>query len=219
MKIGIIGSGISGLSIANILKEKHEVIVFEKSSESGGLIKCERIKDCLFHKVGGHVFNSRNEKVLNWFWSYFDIDTEFVKAKRNAKILFKDNIIGYPIENYIYLFDKAIIKEIISELLELHKGAQKLPLEYDNFENFLKGNFGKTLYEIYFKPYNQKVWQTDLSIVDMQWLEGKLPMPNLRDILLSNIIGEEEGEMVHSTFLLSKGRRITIYNKQVKERH
>lgn len=204
MKIAVIGSGISGLSIANILKEKYQVIVFEKGAKTGGLIKCERINDCLFHKVGGHVFNSRNEKILNWFWSYFDRDTEFVKAKRNAKIFFKNNIIGYPIENYIYLFDKVLIKKIISELLELHKGDQKSPFEYDNFESFLKGNFGETLYEIYFQPYNQKIWNTDLRIVAMEWLDGKLPMPNLSEILLSNIVGEEEGEMVHSTFYYPK---------------
>jgi protoporphyrinogen oxidase len=75
-----------------------------------------------------------------------------------------------------------------------------LPFEYDDFESFLKGNFGKTLYEIYFKPYNHKIWQIDLSTVSMKWLEGKLPMPNFKEILLSNIMGEEEGEMVHATF-------------------
>jgi protoporphyrinogen oxidase len=200
MKIGIIGGGISGLSIANLLNKNHDVVVFEKAHDPGGLIKCERVNDCLFHKVGGHVFNSRNEKIFNWFWSYFDRENEFVKAKRNAKIFFNDSIIGYPIENYIYLFDKSLIKAIISELFELQQKPQKLPFEYENFEGFLKGNFGKTLYEIYFKPYNHKIWQIDLSTVSMEWLEGKLPMPNFKEILLSNIIGEEEGEMVHATF-------------------
>jgi UDP-galactopyranose mutase len=40
----------------------------------------------LFHLVGGHVFNSKNETVLEWFWRFFDKDKEFVKASRNAKI-------------------------------------------------------------------------------------------------------------------------------------
>jgi len=204
MRFAIIGSGISGLSMANILKDKHDVTVFERNVKPGGLIKCERVKDCLFHKVGGHVFNSRNEKVFNWFWAHFDRDNEFVKAKRNAKVFFNNAIIGYPIENYIYLFDKLLIKKIVTELLELQKKPSLSPFEYDNFESFLKSNFGDTLYEVYFKPYNKKIWQTDLSTVAMDWLEGKLPMPNLGEIIQSNIIREEEGNMVHSTFYYPK---------------
>jgi protoporphyrinogen oxidase len=204
MKIGVIGSGISGLSIANLLKDNHEVIVFERQKKLGGLIKCERVNDCLFHKVGGHVFNSRNQKVFNWFWSHFDKDKEFVQAKRNAKVFFNEKIIGYPIENYIYLFDKALVKDIVAELLELQTKPKISPFDYENFEDFLKGNFGNTLYEIYFKPYNHKIWRTDLNTVSMKWLDGKLPMPNLEEIIQNNITRSEEDNMVHSTFYYPK---------------
>jgi protoporphyrinogen oxidase len=204
MKIAIIGTGVSGLSVANMLKDKHEVILFEKETRAGGLIKCDRVNDSLFHKVGGHVFNSRNSEVLNWFWSHFDRESEFVKAKRNAKVFFNDKTIGYPIENNLYSFDRNIVKDVIKELLELQKTNKISPFEYPNFEKFLQGTFGNTLYEIYFKPYNNKIWKTDLSTVSMQWLEGKLPMPVLQKIIESNIFREDDGEMVHSTFFYPK---------------
>lgn len=204
MKIAIVGTGISGLSIANMLNKQHEVKLFERAPKAGGLIKCERVQDCLFHKVGGHVFNAKNTEVLDWFWSHFDREDEFVKAKRKAKVFFNDAIIGYPIENYIYLFDKETIKKIIPELLTLQCQPKRSPFEYDNFESFLQNSFGNTLYETYFKPYNRKIWQTDLSTVAMEWLEGKLPMPNIQDIFESNILREEEDNMVHSTFYYPK---------------
>ncbi|WP_220399721.1 NAD(P)-binding protein [Filimonas effusa] len=204
MKIGIIGSGISGLSIANLLKDKHDVQVFEKEQQPGGLIKCERVQDCLFHKVGGHVFNSKNEKVLNWFWGHFDKDSEFVKVKRNAKVFFNNSIIGYPIENYVYLMKPSLVKDITKELLELSKRPGKSPFEYENFELFLKGNFGQTLFDIYFQPYNYKIWKTDLGTISMEWLEGKLPMPDYAEILYSNIIRIEEEKMVHASFFYPK---------------
>lgn len=200
MKIAIAGSGISGLSIATMLKDSDNVVIFEKQSAAGGLVKCDRVNDCLFHKVGGHVFNSRNQKVLDWFWSHFNRDEEFLSAKRNAKVFFNNQVIGYPIENYIYKFDPESIKKITSELLELDRQPFKSPFDYDNFEEFLKGSFGKTLYNLYFEPYNHKIWRTDLSTVAMEWLEGKLPMPNIREIIQSNILRQEDDGMVHSSF-------------------
>ncbi|HEX8461751.1 MAG TPA: NAD(P)-binding protein [Segetibacter sp.] len=204
MKIAIVGTGISGLSIANLLKENHEVVLFERESRAGGLIKCERVNDCLFHRVGGHVFNSKRKDILDWFWSFFDQENEFVKATRNAKVFLHNAIIGYPIENNIYTFDKDIVKKITGELLELQKNPVLSPFDYKNFGDFLRNNFGKTLYEIYFKPYNEKIWNVDLNSVSMQWLEGKLPMPNFAEIFTSNITREEEKNMVHSSFYYPK---------------
>jgi protoporphyrinogen oxidase len=204
MKIAVIGTGISGLSVARMLQSDHEVVLFEKATRIGGLIKCERIRDNLFHRVGGHVFNSRNQQVLDWFWSHFDRENEFVKARRKAKVYFDDRIVGYPIENYLYLLDSSIVQKVVSELLVLQKSPHRSPFEYENFEKFLQHNFGHTLYNIYFKPYNQKIWQVDLSQVSMDWLEGKLPMPNLGDMILSNILREEENNMVHASFYYAR---------------
>jgi protoporphyrinogen oxidase len=147
MKVAVFGSGISGLSVANILKEKKfNVTIFEKSEMIGGLIKCERVKDCLFHKVGGHVFNSKNQKVLDWFWSFFDREKDFIKSNRNAKVYFNKNIIGYPFENYIHKLPQNLVQSIVSELVNLNKNPAKRPNEYQNFKEFLTCNFGKTLF-------------------------------------------------------------------------
>jgi protoporphyrinogen oxidase len=194
MKICVIGSGISGLSVANMLHQTHDVVVFEKHNQIGGLIKCTREDGNLFHRVGGHVFNSKNQKVLDWFWSFFKKD-EFVATKRNAKIFMHNQYLGYPIENNLYKLPKAIVGKIIEELLE-----DQITTNYRDFEAFLKGNFGNTLYELYFKPYNEKIWNTNLADIPLDWLEGKLPMPNIKEIILTNILKEEETNMVHSSF-------------------
>ncbi|MES2389704.1 MAG: FAD-dependent oxidoreductase [Bacteroidota bacterium] len=202
-KIAVIGSGISGLSAARMLQKDNEVTVFEAADKPGGLVKCERVNDNLFHKVGGHVFNSRRKDVLDWFWAHFDRDNEFLKARRNAKILMDGKIIGYPLENYLFQLPAATVSSILDDMLALKDTAKK-PEDYPNFEEFLRGNFGNALYELYFKPYNTKIWNTDLSAVPLEWLDGKLPMPNLKQMLMSNIVREEEGDMVHATFYYAK---------------
>jgi len=195
----VIGSGISGLSISGMLREHYNVKILERADKTGGLIKCKRVNGNLFHLVGGHVFNSKRKEVLDWFWNHFDRDKEFVKATRNAKILINDQLIGYPIENFIYQLPPEQAQYIIKELTAIT--VQKTDLnQYSDFEAFLKSRFGQALYDIYFGPYNTKLWNTDLSKVPLEWLDGKLPMPEIKTILSNNVLKREEADMVHSTF-------------------
>ena len=196
----VIGSGISGLSITRMLAHRYEVKVIERSPSIGGLIKCERINGNLFHRVGGHVFNSKNADVIKWFWDHFDKETEFLEAIRNAKILFNDKLIGYPIENFLHQLPPDLVKQIVKDLLNILKEGYKAPETYADFKAFLLGNFGETLYNLYFGPYNTKIWNTDISKVPLEWLDGKLPMPKIDDVIISNIVKQEESEMVHSRF-------------------
>lgn len=201
-KVAIIGAGISGLTAAHSLKNRYSVKIFEKDEQPGGLIKCRRVKGSLFHTCGGHVFNSKRQDVLDWFWSFFDRDQEFSKVDRNA-VVFMGNgkIIPYPIENHMYFFDSSIQKLFIDDLLKLSKERVCTP---ENFEDFLKYRFGKTLYEMYFKPYNEKVWRRDLKQVPLTWLEGKLPMPTVAEMIYNNINHVEEKSFVHASFWYEK---------------
>ena len=194
-KIAVIGAGISGISVAKMLNNSYKVKVFEVNDRPGGLVQCDNIDGHLYHKIGGHVFNSKRSDVLEWFWGFFDKNTEFIKTERNASIFFSKPI-GYPIENFIYQLEPKIINNVIEDLLEIKK-KQQVP---ENFEEFLKYTFGDTLYEIYFEPYNRKIWRKDLKKIPLSWLKGKLPMPTVEEIIYNNFCKERESDMVHSTF-------------------
>ncbi|WP_298287501.1 NAD(P)-binding protein [uncultured Lutibacter sp.] len=203
MKIGVVGAGISGLSISNILSKENEVVLYESSNKVGGLIQCDTINGNLFHKVGGHVFNSKNKDVLDWFWDFFNKEKDFISSKRNAKILMNSKLINYPIENFIYQLDEKYLKKIIPELITCSNNKRS-PFEYNNFFDYLENSFGRTLCELYFIPYNQKIWNVNLKEIPMNWLEGKLPMPNISQIILANILRLDERNMVHSEFFYPK---------------
>mgnify|MGYP002521296456 FL=1 len=207
-KIAIIGAGVSGMTAAQQLKVSAQVIVFEKEKMPGGLLRCKRINGSLFHVCGGHVFNSKRQDVLDWFWARFDRDEEFSKADRNACIFLDETpgVVPYPIENHVYLFEEPKQKAFYGDLAEIDrvKGCNAAFSDYENFGDFLKWRFGKTLYELYFKPYNEKVWRCDLSTVPMSWMEGKLPMPTTQEMRENNAKHIEEKTFVHSTFWSEK---------------
>lgn len=194
----VIGAGISGLSVARMLKAKGcEVIVFEKESTPGGLVRCERINGILYHCVGGHVFNSRNKAVLDWFWQQCD-KNDFLPATRHAVVSLADGTcVDYPIENHLYQMPEKMRDAVLDDLLQIVSAGYP---KDDNFDDFLRHRFGKTLYNEYFAPYNRKIWRRKLTDVPLSWLQGKLPMPTVKEILSVNIGQVQEMNMVHSTF-------------------
>lgn len=213
MKIAIVGAGISGMSVAHFLKRNHDITIFEKDSCPGGLIKCRRVNGSLFHTCGGHVFNSKRQDVLDWFWSVFKKEEEFMKADRNSCVFMdkKDTSlehddIPYPIENHMYLFDEDTQKSFCEDLDEIDrvKGLNAKFTDYDSFGDFLRWRFGKTLYDLYFQPYNEKVWRRDLTSIPMSWMEGKLPMPTTQEMRDNNANKIVEKAFVHSSFWYEK---------------
>jgi protoporphyrinogen oxidase len=204
MNLAIIGSGISGLSAAQMLREQHEITVYEQGPIPGGLIRCTREQGHLYHRLGGHVFNSKIPEVLHWFWQRFHTDQEFIAARRNAKIWLDNKMVGYPIENHLHQLPAATAQNIIGELLRLGEKTLEQRMAYPNFQEFLRNNFGETLYQLYFKPYNEKLWQENTANMPLDWLEGKLPMPGLQEIIEANILRQDEESMVHATFFYPK---------------
>lgn len=232
-RIAIIGAGVSGLTAAQLLNDNNksssgkgfEVTIFEKEARAGGLICCERVNGSLFHTCGGHVFNTRNQEVNNWFWNHFDPKQEFQKTNRNSVIILPNGQhIPYPIENYIYRLDKQLQEDIISDLLQLKSVSAKTA---NNFQDFLKNTFGNTLYQLYFEPYNTKVWRRKLEDMPIAWLAGKLPISSVEEIIFNNFNRVAEKRFVHSSFYyerqngsqliadrLSEGLQIK-YNSQI----
>lgn len=201
-KVAIIGAGVSGLTCAQLLKDRYDVTVFEKERTPGGLIRCERVNGSLFHICGGHVFNTKNQAVRDWFWSKFNRDEQFVKADRKSAVCMEDGrFVDYPIENHVYQMDESVQKSFIGDLVAMKANPPRTP---ENFDDFLRSRFGETLYNLYFRPYNEKVWRRDLREVPLDWLAGKLPMPTVEEMFLANMSHVEEKTFVHSSFYYEK---------------
>ena len=198
-KAAVIGAGISGMVAARALRDRYRVTVYEKEDRPGGLIRCREVQGSLFHTCGGHVFNSRRQDVMDWFWGLFDREGSFVKANRDARIVMPDgSVVGYPLEDHLYQLPEAVQRASIRDFAAM-MGREEMP-SAAHFAGFLEQTFGKTLFDLYFRPYNEKIWRRPLDEVSLEWLAGKLPMPSPEDVFLHNFTRQEEKAFVHASF-------------------
>lgn len=196
MKICVIGAGISGLSIAQLLKDHFEVEVLESDSTIGGIAKTKKVEGITYHTIGGHCFNSKHQDVLDFVFSDILKKDEWHLVERDAKILFKDNMISYPIEfavKEIDSFDTELAFNISKEILSA-SGE-----EGSNLEEWFINHFGPTLARDYFVPYNKKIWQMEPKNMDSVWVKDKLPIPSKYDFYKA-LIKENKDEMPHAKF-------------------
>ncbi|MBM3250106.1 MAG: FAD-binding protein [Candidatus Omnitrophica bacterium] len=160
----VLGAGLSGLVAADTLCRKNlRVTVLEKEPEVGGLART--FDFCGFRfDIGGHkiCFNGqRNQDYLKGILN----GEELLSMKQKSRILFDGKYIVYPV-NFLSILDvkKKDLARIIFEALRRDRS-----LKADNFENWIKLNYGPTLYRIFFKDYTEKVWGRSCSDLASVW--------------------------------------------------
>jgi UDP-galactopyranose mutase len=62
-----------------------------------------------------------------------------------------------------------------------NRAAKKPPTE--NFEEFIHRVWGRGIAEHFAVPYNRKLWAVPLSEMETSWLGGRVPMPNLEEMI------------------------------------
>lgn len=196
MKIAVLGAGVSGLTAARLLHERgEEVTVFEKNSTVGGLAGTRSAQGYLYDPHGGHIFNSKNKEVTDWVFSLIPKDN-WKFTERNAKIFLGGKYISYPFELSICELDPELAVDCAYDLMNSRQGK-----EPDNFRDWLIWNFGESIANTYMIPYNEKIWAYPLKDMETRWVQGKMPLPSKKEILMSLLLKDPtERKMPHSTF-------------------
>lgn len=196
MKICIIGAGITGLTAGKLLSKNHEVTIYEKESNIGGIARTKSVNGITYHTVGGHCLNSKNKAVMDFIFDDILTKENWHHVKRDAKINFHNQFVSYPIEfsiKEIAKFDEDLAFNITKDFMSSED------TETDNLADWFKEKFGETLAKEYFIPYNRKIWQMEPSKMSHSWIDGKLPLPNKKEFFKA-LIEDNEDTMPHSTF-------------------
>ncbi len=174
----IIGAGPTGLSAAYHCPG--DSILVEKEGRVGGL--CRSIYDRGFvFDYAGHIFFTNDpyiSRVLtpmllgeNIHWQY-----------REAWVYSKGVYTRYPFQAGTYGLPPEVVKECILGAVEAAKkyDSQNCPA---NFAQFIEAQWGAGIGKHFMVPYNRKLWTVPLEEMSWEWLNGRVPQPNLEEII------------------------------------
>ena len=171
-RVAIIGAGPAGLTAAYLLgKAKQEVIVFEKDPQYvGGISRTESYKGYHFD-IGGHRFFSKSKEVED-FWTEI-LGDEMLERPRSSRIYYNKKFFAYPLAAFEALRKLGIIESTLCVLSYLK--AKMFPVKNPtNFEDWVVNQFGRRLFNIFFKTYTEKVWGIPCKEISADWAAQRI---------------------------------------------
>ena len=170
----VMGAGLAGLTAAHQLtNSSYSVVVIEKYNHVGGLARTITEGGFRFD-LGGHRFITR-DKVVDSFVKNI-LQGDYLVVPRTSKILLNDKYFQYPLRPINAIFSMGIKKSakiIVEYIYELIK-KKIYRKQACCLEDWVIQQFGKTMFELYFKDYSEKVWGIDCKHIAKEWIAQRI---------------------------------------------
>ncbi|MCA8952722.1 MAG: FAD-dependent oxidoreductase [Planctomycetes bacterium] len=180
----VLGGGPAGLSAAALLHRRGwSVNVIERAAHVGGLTRTIE-RDGFRFDLGGHRFYSKNPAVTGFFADV--IGDDLIEVDRRSSIHFRGRFVDYPIRpwNALRHVGPLTAARIAADLVRL--GLRRTPPGAPrSLEDWMLRNYGRTLYETYFKVYAEKVWGLSAQDIDAGLAAQRVKGLDLRATLVN----------------------------------
>lgn len=172
--IVILGGGLAGLSAGAVLSGKdRSLILLERDPDVGGLSKTITYKDFRFD-LGGHRFITKKKKIEHFVDDLLASDG--LKVIRKSKIYMRNKSFDYPLKPYNALFGLGIATTLkaVSDYAKERVKNSIIPSVNISLEDWVVSNFGRTMFNLYFKDYSEKVWGLRCDEISMEWVSQRI---------------------------------------------
>jgi len=170
----IMGGGLAGLSAGvDLSRAGQSVSVFESDSQVGGLSRTVSHGDFRFD-LGGHRFFTKNKETEQFVKDI--LKGEYVTVNRKNKIYMNNQFFDYPLKPANALLGMGIpttVKAISDYSRERIKNSFR-EKECISLEDWVVAHFGRTMFNIYFKEYSEKVWGIECHRISEEWVSRRI---------------------------------------------
>lgn len=194
----LIGGGITNLAFAERVGSD-SLLICEALDDVGGY--CQTIKqDGFIWDYSGHFFHFRHPDIESMLVDYIGRDNVRTVVK-DARIFFRGRWIDFPFQKNIHQLAREDFIDCLVGLFEKDDGG-----EPGSFKQMLYQKFGKGISDRFLIPYNEKLYATDLSSLDVNAMGRFFPHADVKEIILN--FRRADNASYNATFTYPRGGAI-----------
>ena len=154
-----------------LAKEDAGVVVLEADPVYvGGISRTVTYKGFHFD-IGGHRFFSKSKAVED-LWTEI-LPHDMLMRPRSSRIFYDGKFYSYPLKPFEALLRLGVFKSTLCFLSWLK--ARLFPVRNPrNFEEWVSNQFGKRLFNTFFKSYTEKVWGMSCKEISADWAAQRI---------------------------------------------
>jgi protoporphyrinogen oxidase len=182
----VMGAGPAGLSAAyELTRHGAPVTVVEKDPRQvGGIARTLEFMGCRFD-VGPHRFFSKSAEI-EALWTEV-LGDQIRPVSRLTRILYRGKFFDYPIRASNAFLNLGPY-ETARCLLSYAQARLHPVVDPQSFEDWVSNQFGRRLFEIFFKTYTEKVWGIPTSELSADWAGQRIRGLNLVEVIRNALL-------------------------------
>lgn len=218
-EVVIVGAGISGLTAGYFLaKNGYKVSIIERENSVGGLARSFYYDGFVFD-IGPHRFHTDYQKVLDFLYEI--LTTEIVTIPRKSGIWLFNRYHEWPIKTFSAF--NLPISILYKTAIDLFFNKNNENDGDENFESYIIGQYGKTLYDICFDKYTEKFCKIKPVFLHRDWakagidraiIDKEIKMNNLKDFIKSALLPKP----VNTKFLYPFCGGIDVFARKIAKK-
>lgn len=198
----ILGAGLSGLSAAYHLGPNTRI--YEAAARIGGECATDVIRNYYFDRSGHllHFHSPQTRRLLHHL-----LPQTFKRIERDARIHLLGREVRYPMQANTF----GLPAEIKAQCLWDYLAAAVSPGgRATNFSAWAQKQFGTYLANIFFEPYNRKLWTIPAQELTLEWMGAYVPKPDLATVIRGAFADVPDGGGYNASFFYPKKGGIDI---------
>src|SRR5262249_12540270 len=170
--VAIIGAGPAGLTAGYLLSKDNVPVTILEADPTyvGGIARTAKYKGYHFD-IGGHRFFSKSKDVED-LWTEL-LPDDMLDRPRSSRIFYNGKFFSYPLKAGEALWKLGFINS--ARCMLSYFKAKLLPTKNPkSFEDWVSNQFGKRLFNIFFKTYTEKVWGMSCKEISADWAAQRI---------------------------------------------
>lgn len=199
LPVVILGAGLTGLSTALHLRRSPYLVV-ERDQRVGGKARSER-RDGYTFDITGHWLHLRDDRVRRLVEGLFG-PGQLVEIERRTGVWLQGVMLPYPFQANLHGLPLPVVRDCLVEFVRAQvEGARPDARPPATFREFAERRFGRGIAELFFVPYNTKLWGVTPDELAPDWGSRFIPLPEPEQIIGGALGLRQDGLGYNARFL------------------